>query len=309
MELRHLRYFAAVAGTCHFGRAAEQLHMAQPPLSQAIRQLESELGVELLTRTTRQVALTDAGSVFHADVRRILASVDESVARVRRFAQGAEGVLRIGLTGSAAYRQLPRMARLVKETMPGVDLEIHTELLTPAQESALDEGRLDVGVLRPPTRTEGIAHRVIVREPLVVVVPEGHWLGERDAVPVECLRGEDFVLYAASSRSVVNDAVSRACLTAGFYPHVAHEVHETSTALALVSAGLGITVMPDSVRSAAREGVVCVPLEHPGSPVHGVFVELALAWRERDTSPLLRTFLDVMAAHRIFGEQLLEETP
>ncbi|MGY0056841.1 LysR substrate-binding domain-containing protein [Streptomyces sp. LZ34] len=296
MELRHLRYFAAVAETRHFGKAAEDLHMAQPPLSQAIRRLETELGVELFARTTRQVTLTGAGEVFRTDVERILKAVDEAVARVARFAAGAEGVLRIGLTGSASYRQLPALARLVKREMPQVMLEVHTEMLTPVQEAGLLERRLDVGVLRPPVRQEGIAHRPIATEPLVVAVPEQHGLAEAGAVRVEQLRHEDFIMYGATLGSVVNDAVVRSCLAAGFYPHHAYEVTETSAALALVAAGLGVAVLPDSIRSAPREGVRCKEIEN------ALTVRLDLAWREDDTSPLLRNLLKVLEQNDVFLE-------
>lgn len=302
MELRHLRYFAAVAGTRHFGKAAQALHMAQPPLSQAIRRLETELGVELFTRTTRQVSLTGAGEVFRTDVERILTSVDEAVARVGRFASGVEGVLRVGLTGSASYRQLPTLARLVKQEMPHVRMEVHTEMLTPAQEHGLDERRLDVGVLRPPIRQEGIAHRLIAEEPLVAAVPEGHWLADATTVRVEQLRHEDFVMYGATLGSVVNDAVVRSCLNSGFYPHRAYEVTETSAALALVAAGLGVAVLPDSVRSAPREGVVCRTVED------ALTVPLALAWRREDETPLIRQLLDVLERHDLFATDT-EGTP
>ncbi|MEU6763828.1 LysR substrate-binding domain-containing protein [Streptomyces sp. NPDC046853] len=294
MELRHLRYFAAVAETRHFGKAAEQLHMAQPPLSQAIRRLERELGVELFTRTTRQVALTGAGEVFRTDVERILKSVDEAVARVGRFGAGVEGVLRVGLTGSASYRQLPLLARMVKREMPHVMLEVHTEMLTPAQEFALTERRLDVGLLRPPTRQEGIAHRRLADEPLIAAVPEEHWLADAESLRIEQLRHEDFIMYGAALGSVVNDAVVRSCLASGFYPHRAYEITETSAALALVAAGLGIAVLPDSIRSAPREGVVCKPIEDALS------VPLVLAWRADDTSPLLRNLLDVLERNGAF---------
>ncbi|MGW2343438.1 LysR substrate-binding domain-containing protein [Streptomyces sp. NPDC001661] len=302
MELRHLRYFAAVAGTRHFGKAAQALHMAQPPLSQAIRRLETELGVELFTRTTRQVSLTGAGEVFRTDVERILTSVDEAVARVGRFASGVEGVLRVGLTGAASYRQLPTLARLVKQEMPHVRMEVHTEMLTPAQEHGLDERRLDVGVLRPPIRQEGIAHRLIAEEPLVAAVPEGHWLADATTVRVEQLRHEDFVMYGATLGSVVNDAVVRSCLNSGFYPHRAYEVTETSAALALVAAGLGVAVLPDSVRSAPREGVVCRTVED------ALTVPLALAWRREDETPLIRQLLDVLERHDLFATDT-EGTP
>lgn len=270
--------------------------MAQPPLSQAIRRLEAELGVELFARTTRHVALTGAGEVFRTDVERILTAVDEAVARAGRFASGAEGVLRIGLTGSASYRQLPALARLVKRELPRVILEVHTDMLTPAQEAALTERRLDVGVLRPPVRREGIVHRPIATEPLVAAVPEGHWLGEADSVRVEQLRHEDFIVYAAALGSVVGDAVVRGCLAAGFYPHRAYEVTETSAALALVAAGLGVAVLPDSIRSAPREGVVCKEIEDAPS------VRLDLAWREDDDSPLLRNLLKALEQNDVFLE-------
>ncbi|MEU4895805.1 LysR substrate-binding domain-containing protein [Streptomyces sp. NPDC044780] len=298
MEFRHLRYFAAVAETRHFGKAAERLHMAQPPLSQAIRRLETELGVELFSRTTRQVALTGAGEVFRTDAERILKAVDEAVARVARFASGAEGVLRIGLTGSASYRQLPALARLVKREMPHVMLEVHTEMLTPAQEAGLIERRLDVGVLRPPVRQEGIAHRAVATEALVVAVPEQHRLAEADTVRVEQLRHEDFVMYGAALGSVVNDTVVRGCLAAGFYPRPAYEVTETSAALALVAAGLGIAVLPDSIRSAPREGVRCKTIEDALS------VRLDLAWREDDDSPLLRNLLTVLERNHLFLDEV-----
>ncbi|MEV0777800.1 LysR substrate-binding domain-containing protein [Streptomyces sp. NPDC050433] len=296
MELRHLRYFVAVAETRHFGKAAKRLHMAQPPLSQAIRRLETELGVELFTRTTRHVALTGAGEVFRTDAERILKAVDEAVARVGRFAAGAEGVLRIGLTGAASYRQLPTLARLVKREMPQVMLEVHTEMLTPAQESGLLERRLDVGVLRPPVRQEGIAHRPIATEPLVVAVPDQHPLANAATVRVEQLKHEDFIMYGATLGSVLNDAVVRSCLASGFYPHCAYEVTETSAALALVAAGLGITVMPDSIRSAPREGVVCMEIED------ALTVRLDLAWRADDESPLLRNLLKVLEQNNVFLE-------
>ncbi|MFF8847931.1 LysR substrate-binding domain-containing protein [Streptomyces sp. NPDC015127] len=296
MELRHLRYFAAVAETRHFGKAAESLHMAQPPLSQAIRRLETELGVELFTRTTRQVALTRAGEVFRTDVERILKAVDEAVARVERFTSGVEGVLRFGLTGSASYRQLPALARLVQREMPHVMMEVHTEMLTPAQELGLIERRLDIGVLRPPIRREGIAHRLLADEPLIVAVPEEHWLAEADSIRVEQLRHEDFIMYGATLGSVVNDAVVRSCLAAGFYPHRAYEITETSAALALVAAGLGIAVLPDSIRSAPREGVVCKEVED------ALTVPLVLAWRADDDSPLVRNLLGVLERNNVFVE-------
>jgi len=140
VELRHLRYFAAVAETRHFGRAADRLHMAQPALSQSIRQLEAELGTPLFVRTTRQVRLTPAGEFFQLEVARILASVEAGVRGVRRIAAGRQGLVRIAFTGSAAHTELPRMARTVKRARPGMALEIHAALLTPRRSTGCTRG-------------------------------------------------------------------------------------------------------------------------------------------------------------------------
>ncbi len=165
-----------------------------------------------------------------------------------------------------------------------------------AKESGLIERRLDIGVLRPPVRLDGIAHRPLDNEALVAVVPERHRLAGADTVRIDELRHEDFIMYAATLGSVVNDAVVRACLASGFYPHRAYEVTETSAALALVAAGLGIAVLPDSIRAAPREGVLCKDIEDALS------IPLALAWREDDESPLLHSLLTVLEQNDLFLE-------
>lgn len=294
MELRHLRYFVAVAETCHFGQAAERLQMAQPPLSQQIRQLEAELEVELLARTTRSVKLTPAGEVFLEDARRILRSVDDAASRARDFADGKAGTIRVGLTGTASYTQVPRLARLVKDQLPGVVLDISTEMLTPAIELALMSGELDIGVLRPPVRDASLTLRPIAREQFVVALPAGHRLAAEDSVTIGELRAEDFIMYPAGSRSVVNDAVIRACRAADFHPHVAQESAKTSTLLSLVAAGLGVAVLPESVRGIALDGVLYRTL------VGADVVDLALAWRHNDCSALVGSFLTMLDDNRVF---------
>lgn len=294
MELRHLRYFVVLAETCHFGQAAERLKMAQPPLSQQIRQLEAELGTELFARTTRSVSLTPAGEAFLADAQRILSSVEDAARRARRFADGKAGTLRIGLTGTASYTQLPVLARLVKEQLPEVVLDIHTEMLTPAIELALAAAELDVGVLRPPVRDPALAVRPIAREKFVVALPDGHRLAAADSVTIGELRAEDFIMYPAGSRSVVHDAVVRACQAADFYPRVAHESTKTSTQLSLVAAGLGVAVLPESVRGIALAGVQYRTVSGADD------VELALAWRRIDASRLIDSFLATLEDNNIF---------
>lgn len=288
MELRHLRYFAAVADNRHFGRAAQQLHMAQPALSQSIRQLEAELGTALFTRTTRQVRLTPAGEFLQGEVARILQAVDDSVRGVQRIAQGRQGLVRVGFTGSAAHTQLPRMARIVKQELPGLALEIHADLLTPAQVDWLTDGRLDVAVLRPPMTGDGLVARVIESEPLILAVAADHRLATEPVVSMTDLRSESFVLFSATS-SAVNEAVLRSCRAAGFVPRHEHEAAGVSVMLPLVAAGLGIALVPASVRAAPLTGVVFRDVTGAAT------VELALAWREDETNPAVLAVIAALA--------------
>ncbi|PUA82274.1 LysR substrate-binding domain-containing protein [Nocardioides currus] len=289
MELRHLRYFAAVAETRHFGRAADRLHMAQPALSQSIRQLEAELGTPLFVRTTRQVRLTPAGEFLQVEVARILEAVEASVRGVRRIADGRQGLVRIAFTGSAAHTQLPRFARAVKRELPGVALEIHADLLTPAQVGGLREGSLDVGVLRPPMSGTDLSSRTIASEPLVLAVAADHRLASEPAVAMADLRAERFVQFAGAD-SAVNDAVLRSCREAGFVPHHEHEAAGISVLLPLVAADLGVALVPASVRAAPLTGVVFRDV------VDAASVDLALAWRTDETNPAVLAVLQALTA-------------
>lgn len=298
MELRHLRYFAAVAETCHFGQAAERLHMAQPALSQAIRQLESELGAVLLTRTTRQVRLTPAGEFFHGEARRILHQLDGAISGVRRVAEGRRGLVRVGFTGTAAFTQLPRFARILQSRLPDVALEVHADLLTPAQTAGLRDGSLDLAVLRPPlsagTPAVGdLEVRTIESEPLVLALCADHRLAKKSEIALSDVSGEPFVFYS-SQNSAVNDAVQRVCQAAGFTPRREHEAPGTAVLLPLIAAGLGVALVPGSVRAVPLEGVVFRELPDAGS------IELALAWRRDEPSALVRTVLAELDAAGIF---------
>lgn len=289
MELRHLRYFAAVADTCHFGQAAEQLHVAQPALSHAIRQLEAELGATLFNRTTRQVALTPAGEYLRAEAARILGGLDDAQRGVRRIAAGRSGLLRLALTGTAAFSHLPRIARVVKRELPAVALEIQADLLTPAQCEGLRTGALDLGVLRPPAVGEDIEMVTLEAESLLVAVSADHRLAVEPVVSLADLRSEPFVSYA-SRDSAVNDAVLRSCRRAGFVPRREHLAPGTAVLLALVAAGLGVAVVPESVRALPLDGVVFRDLVDAGT------VELALAWRRGADNPVVDAVVEVLRA-------------
>jgi DNA-binding transcriptional LysR family regulator len=288
VELRHLRYFAAVAETRHFGRAAERLHMAQPALSQSIRQLESELGTPLFARTTRQVRLTPAGEFFQLEVARILESVDAATRGVRRIAAGRQGLVRIAFTGSAAHTELPRMARTVKRELPGMGLEIHADLLTPAQVDGLHDRTLDLGVLRPPMPGDGLASRTLSSEPLVLAVAEDHPLAEQASISMGDLRTERFVLFSGPD-SAVNDAILRGAREVDFVPIREHEAAGISVLLPLVAADLGIALVPASVRAAPLAGVVFRDVADAPT------VDLALVWRADETNPAVLAVLDALS--------------
>lgn len=291
MELRHLRYFVAVAEELHFGRAAERLHMAQSPLSQQVRQLEAAVGVELFRRTTRRVELTDAGAAYLAKARGILVDVEVAAQDARRAAHGDVGRLSIGFTGSATYELLPRVARGLRTVLPGVELELHGELLTPRQVEALREHGLDLGFIRPPARDPFLAVEVLRQEKLVAVLPRHHRLADRPRLALADLRDDPFISYPSRFRSVTHDAVIEACARAGFYPTIIQQVQETSTLVAFVAGGLGVALVPESVRHLQITGASYHEVEGPGGTV-----DLALAYRADDASPVLARALAAIRA-------------
>lgn len=289
MDLRHLRYFVAVAEELHFGRAAERLNMAQPPLSQAIRRLESELGVDLLHRTTRKVDLTDAGRGYLARARRILGEVDEAAHEARRVAAGAVGHLALGCVGSATYSLLPALSRGLRRELPGVDFSFRGEMLVPDQAAALRAGEIDVALLRPPIADLSLTVLPLRRDRLVVALPDDHPLAALRQVGVADLADADLIVHSADRRSVMYDVVLGLLRDAGVEPRIRHEVGETSTLVTLVAGGLGAAVVPEPVTVLALDGVTFRPLVRPA-----VDVELAIAHRTDRTEPHLARAVTVI---------------
>jgi len=285
MELRHLRYFAAVARERHFRRAAERLGISQPPLSQQVRALEQELGVELLRRTGRRVELTSAGAVFLARVERILQDVDAAVADARRAQQGMLGKLAIGFIGSAAFSILPGILSTFRASVPDVQLDL-IQMETAEQVRSVEEGRIDVAVLRPPVGDVRIAVQTIYRETLVVALRESHRLATRRKVMMRDLAAEDFILFPPQPGMMFYNMVHSLCERAGFVPRVVQIATPMQTVIGLVSAGIGITVVPQSVRQLHAPGVVYVDLGDRGARA-----DIALAWRKSDPSDILRVFV------------------
>ena len=289
MELRHLRYFRAVAEERHFGRAAARLHMAQPPLSQQIRRLEEELGVTLLRRSTRKVELTPAGEAYLDRVVGILAAVDAAGEEAHRIDSGLEGRLVVGCVGSATYSLLPALARALRVELPGVDFAFRGEMLVPDQADALRSGDIDLALLRPPLDDAHLAVRVLRRERLIVALPEGHRLASRQRVRLVDLREEDLVVHVGHGRSVMYDAVVDLCRGAGFDPQVRHEVAETSTLVMFVAAGLGVALVPEPVAALGVAGATYRPLA-----ARHARIDLAAATRLDDDGAALARTLSVL---------------
>jgi DNA-binding transcriptional LysR family regulator len=289
MELRHLRYFRAVAEELHFGRAAERLLIAQPPLSQQIRQLERELGVTLFIRSTRNVELTPAGHAYLGRVVKILDAVDDAADLARRIADGTAGRLTIGCVGSATYSLLPQLVRALGDLLPDIDVRVRGEMLAPAQLDALVGGDLDLALLRPPVIGPGLATKIVRRDPLLAAIPAGHRLSRRKGVAIADLRDEDFVAHAGGGRSVMGTLLSGLCGEAGFTPRIRHEVEETSTLVTLVAAGLGVAVVPAPTAALDIAGVIYLPLRP-----RTLGVDLVVAWLSSRENPMITRVVETL---------------
>ncbi|MEU6663010.1 LysR substrate-binding domain-containing protein [Streptomyces sp. NPDC046821] len=260
MELRQVRYFLTLAEECHFGRAAARLHVAQPALSQQIKQLERELGVALFHRSTRRVELTEAGRHLTGYARTLVSEAERARAHMAELATGHAGRVSVGFIGTATYDVLPRVARTVRARLPHITLDLRGELLTPQLMDGLLDGTYDLAVLRSGPRTEGVNTTPLRTEPLVAVLPAHHPLASESRIPLGALAGEPFVIHPAQERSAMHDRVMAACGRAGFRPESLVEVGETATLVVLVAAGHGVALVPESVQSLRLDGVTYVAL-------------------------------------------------
>ena len=255
IELRHLRYFVAVAETLHFGRAAQKLGMAQPPLSQQIRDLERHLGHALFDRTTRGVQLTRVGQFFLERARNTLARVADDVETARRLGSGREGVLTVGFSGSIMFTALPNAIGLYRKMYPKVELHLR-ELVTTEQLSSLLDGSLDLGFLRDGEAREGLTMETILREPFVAVIPAHHKLKGKSAISPRELKDEPFVLFARKMGRLAYDRTVACCEAEGFRPNFVQDAPQWPTVLRLVAAGVGVSLAPACVASLTMPGVI-----------------------------------------------------
>ncbi|MGC5004049.1 LysR family transcriptional regulator [Streptomyces sp. NBC_00353] len=288
MELRHLSAFIAVAEELHFGRAAKRLQMAQPPLSQQIRQLEKELGVQLFERNTRSVRLTSAGESFLQPVRTVLDDLDTAVRAARAAGRGEYGRVTIGFAGASSHETLPLLTRAVRAAHPALELVMKGQTYADVALAGVADGSLDLGFVRLPVTRPGVQYRVIDEEELVCALPSDHPLARLERVPIEVLAEESFVSFPANTGSTVRDATVGACEAAGFNPRVVQEAPDSYTILALVAAGVGVTLTVTSCQHIQQNGLVYRPLAGP--PIR---LQAALAWRTDNPSAALRAVLAV----------------
>ena len=290
MELRHLRYFVAVAEELHFGRAARRLQMTQQPLSRQIADLEAELEVKLFHRTKRMIRLTEAGKAFLPEVQKVLAQSDRSVAIARRVDLGEAGELQIGFTGPILNSVLPTIVRQFQSQFPDISLDLK-RLQTNEQVQALLEGEIHIGLLHPPINTQAIAWEVIYCEPVIAVLPDIHPLAEDAPQPLSIadLAGEPLILFPRRIGPVLYDAIVSFCQQAGFSPRIVREAFPQQTILGLVAAGLGVSLIHASVQHVRQRGTIARPLKE-ATPL----LESAIAWHSQATHPALSHFIDIV---------------
>ncbi len=289
-DIRHLRHFIAVAEEKHFRLAAERLHMTQPPLSLSIKKLEEDLGVRLLDRTNKSVSLTSAGEVFLNGALETLQKLDQISNDARRAAEGLTGRLTIGFVGSAIYDALPDTVRRFRASFPDVELELE-ELSTMDQLNAISNGGIDAGLLRPPVTGRGLFNLHPVRdEKLIAVMPKTHPLSDQPAIDLSALADDGFILFPMKTSPNLHALVLHACHEAGFAPRVNQTASQIQTQISLVSAGLGVALVPECARRALHEGVVYKDIQ--GSQ-EAIGTQMAIACRQGHSSPLLSAFIDV----------------
>lgn len=289
MELRHLRYFIAVAEELHFTKAAKRLHIGQPPLSQQIQALEEELGIRLFERSKRKVELTPAGKHFLIRARQILSDTQTARDEVRRIAKGETGELRLGFTSSFPMTSiLPKLLNDYRQHYPDVNLSLK-EMYTTDQFEALLQKQLDVGIVRynEPTPPDGIHMIHLRKDPLLLVIHEKHPLATLKTISLAQCKDESFIAYPTSAGTWFRRYVQRLCLSAGFEQRIVQDAGEALTKISLVAAGLGMTILPSPLDYVRIEGIRYIPISDPNA-----YLLMVAASRKDESSLLITRFLE-----------------
>lgn len=290
MELRHLRYFISVADELSFSRAAEKLNISQPPLSQQIKKLELELGLQLFRRVARGVELTQEGVVLSLYARRLMHDAEQLRSLAERLRGGEEGTLRLGVVGTSLLGELPALMRTIRAHMPLVTFQLE-EIESGDQVKALLEHRIDVGVLRPPVEADSLELFPLSEEALVAAIPSDHPLAQRPLIRVADLKDEPFILFPRPLGEGLYDAVVSACASAGYSPRIIHETDRMQTVVGLVATGAGVSIVPECVMRVSLPGVAYVSLGD-SAPKSA----LSFAWSREAMNPVLMRFAKLVAA-------------
>lgn len=286
MELRHLRYFIAVAEELNFSRAAERLHIAQPPLSQQIRDLELELGVILFERTKRRVKLTTPGQIFLEKARQAIQQVEQAVTAAQRANRGEIGRLNIGFNSSATYSVLPTILRNFRACAPEVALDLH-ELTTEQQLVRLHQHQIDAGILYLPIESEELNFVCVLKEEMVLALPEAHPLAALSQVSMRELKQELFIMPPHRLGGGLYRQIIQFFQQIEFSPNIVQEATQLQTIISLVAGGVGVALVPASLQNLQRAGVIYRCLQEPTPEV-----AIAIAWRQDNYSPVLQKFVD-----------------
>lgn len=295
MELRHLRYFTALARELNFRRAAESVFVAQSTLSQQIQALEEELDVQLVDRSRQHVALTDAGETFLPYAQEVLREARRAEAIARAARDGRAGLLRITYEATAMRSGLPEVIQAFRREVPEVKLDL-TELDTHAQARALRDDQSDVGFLFLPIDERGLQVQSLHTAPMIAVLPDGHRLAGRETVRLREMEAEPHVMWARDVAPRIFDAYVRACHDVGFAPRIVQEIRGGESFLGLVEAGLGVSIAHHSNLQIQRPGVQYALITEPE-----VSLRLGVAYRQDDDRPVLANLLDALAGTGAFG--------
>lgn len=288
IEFRQLRQFVVVAEELNFGRAAEKLHMSQPPLSVAIRNLEEQVGTLLIDRSRHHVRLTPAGKVFLKDAQRLLMQAQAATERARRAAQGEEGALSLSFVPSAALDLLPDIFKRFQHDYPTVQLHVTAETTT-RQVEALRRAEVDLALVVGPL--QGVPDLVFVdlqAQHFVIAVPRSHALARQSSVRIKALAAESFIAFPAAEGAGFAAALTAACKTAGFFPKVVQEASQMQAVLTLVAGGLGIALVPASMRVLAMKDVAFLDVAEMRPPPT---YQLAFAYSRSNDNPVIHSFL------------------
>lgn len=290
LEPRLLRYFIAVAEERHFSRAAQRLHMSQPPLSYAIRQLEELLGVRLFERSSRHVEPTEAGKVFYQEALSLLRQADHVKTLVQRIDAGLRGRLRIGFVGSMLYRGLPQWLGELRRALPDVE-QVLTEQNSHEQMESVRRGELDLGFVHQNPVPAEVRARPLMAEPFVVCLPQSHPLADSARLHLAQLEHEEFVFFAQSASPTYYQTVLSLCAQAGFVPAIRHEVRHWLIVASLVSQGMGVSIVPACLARSGLAGTRFIDFDHEARSVS------MLIWRDGAVSALQQTALDLAVGH------------